>query len=133
MVLRQFSFFIVVLLLAGCATGSALVTGTKRDPIDPSQVAIYRSAPDNKFEYIGIVKSEAEEIFSQQEALDRAVDELKKQAAKVGANGIILSGMGEKYENYSGYTPYATGGGHFYSATDEYQTLQGDAIYVAKE
>ena len=74
-----------MLLRAGWATGSALVTGTKRDPIDPSQVAIYRSAPDTKFEYIGIVKSEAAEIFSQQEALDRAVDELKKQAAKVGA------------------------------------------------
>lgn len=133
MILRQFSFLIAVLLLVGCTTGSALVTGTKRDPIDPSQVAIYRSVPDTKFEYIGIVKSEAEEVLSQQEALDRAAEELKKQAAKIGANGIILSGMGEKYENYSGYMPYATGGGYFYSGADGYQTLRGDAIYVEKK
>ncbi len=132
MILRQISFLIVALLLVGCTTGSTLVTGTKRDPIDPSQVVVYRNAPDTKFEYIGIVKSESEEIFSQQEALDRAVEELKKQAAKIGANGIILSRMGEKHENYSGYTP-STSGGYFYSSTDEYQTLQGDAIYREKE
>ncbi len=133
MILRQFSFLIVMLLLVGCATGSALVTGTKHSPINPSQVVIYRSAPDIKFEHIGIVKSESEEVFSQQKALDRAVEELKKQAAKIGANGIILNRMGEKQENYSGYTPYATGGGHFYSGADEYQTLQGDAIYIKKK
>lgn len=127
MILRPF-FLIVMLLLVGCTTGSALVTGTKRASIDPSQVVIYRSAPDTKFEHIGIVKSEAEEVLSQQEALDRAVEELKKQAAKIGANGIILSRTGEKHESYSSYN-----GGFFYSGTDEYQTLQGDAIYVKKE
>ena len=71
-------------------------------------------------------------MLSQQEALDRAVEELKNQAAKIGANGVILIGIGEKHENFSGYTSYATGGGHFYSGADEYQTLQGDAIYVGK-
>ncbi len=131
MIIRQFFSLVAVLLLVGCATGSALVTGTKRAPTDPLQVTVYRSAPDSKFEHIGIVKSEAAEMFSQQEAVDRAVEELKKQAAKIGANGIILSGMGEKHENYSGYTPSATGG-YFYSGTDEYLTLQGDAIYVKK-
>jgi hypothetical protein len=82
-----------------------------------------------QFEHIGIVKAEAEEVITQQEAMDRAVEELKKQAAKIGANGVLLGGMGEKYENYFGFTPYA-GGGHFWSGTTEYQTLQGDAIFV---
>ncbi len=132
MILRQFSFLIVVLLLVGCTTGSSLVTGNKRAPIDSTHVVIYRTAPEVNFEYIGIVKSEAVEVLLQQEALDRAVEELKNQAAKIGANGIILGHMGEKQEGYSGYTPSATGGS-FYSGTDEYQTLRGDAIYVEKE
>ncbi len=130
MILRQFSGLLMTLLLIGCASGSALVTGEVRDPIDPSLVKVYRDAPNTKFESIGIVKSEAVEMLSQQEALNRAVEELKKQAAQIGANGIVLSGMGEKHESYTNYTPSANGGGFFYSGTDEYQTLQGDAIYV---
>lgn len=133
MIKAKILLFIAVVSLAGCATGSALVTGVKRDPIDPSDVQIYRSEPDVKFEYIGIVKSEAEEIFSQHEALDLALKELKIQAAKIGANGIILKKIGEKQDNYAGYTPYASGGGSFYSGTTEYQALQGDAIYLEIE
>lgn len=130
MVISRITFLLLTLLLAGCTTGSALVTGTQRPPIDPSQVTIYRNPPSSKFEHIGIVKAQAEEVLSQQDAMDRAVEELKKQAAKIGANGVVLGGMGEKYEHYSGYTPYAGGGGYFYSGTTQYQTLQGDAIYV---
>ena len=130
MILRQFSILMLTLILVGCATGSALVTGERRNPIDPSLVTVYRHAPKTHFENIGIVKSEAVEVLSQQDALDRAVEELKKQAAKIGANGVILSGMGEKHDSYSSYTPSTNGGGFFYSGTDEYQTLQGDAIYV---
>ena len=126
----RLSLLLFVVLLAGCTTGSALVTGTKRPPIDPAQVLIYRVPPDATFEHIGIVKAEAEEVLSQQEAMDRAVGELKKQAAKIGANGVILSGMGEKHETYGGYTPFAGGGGHFWMGTSEYQTLRGDAIFV---
>lgn len=130
MILQQFSALLMTLLLIGCASGSALVTGEARDPIDPSLVKVYRDAPNSKFESIGIVKSEAVEMLSEQEALNRAVEELKKQAAQIGANGVVLSGMGEKHESYTNYTPSANGGGFFYSGTDEYQTLQGDAIYV---
>lgn len=126
MLKRNFAHILFILFLAGCASGSALVTGEQRDPIDPSLVKIYRNAPTAKFEHIGIVKSEAIEMLSEQEALDRAVGELKKQAAKIGANGVIILGVGERQDGYMGYTP--TSG--FYSGTDEYQTLQGDAIFV---
>ncbi|WP_157292804.1 hypothetical protein [endosymbiont of Ridgeia piscesae] len=130
MIMWRFAFLSLALLLVGCATGSVLVTGTQRPPIDPSQVRIYRIPPNAEFEHIGIVKAQAEEVITQQEAMDRAVHELKKQAAKIGANGVILGGTGEKYESYSGFTPNAGGGGYFYSGTTEYQALQGDAIYV---
>ena len=126
----RFAILSLALLLVGCTDGSALVTGTQRPPIDPSQVKIYRSPPNAEFEHVGIVKAQAEEVISQQDAMDRAVQELKKQAAKIGANGVILGGLGEKYESYSGFTPYPSGGGYFYSGTTEYQTLQGDAIYI---
>ena len=84
MIKGKILLFIAVVLLAGCATGSALVTGVKRDPVDPSNVQIYRSRPDVKFEHIGIVKSEAEEIFSQQLTVKANPDDLL----------IVLSGSG---------------------------------------
>lgn len=129
MISRQLCALLIALTLVGCASGSALVTGKKRPPIDPALVTIYREAPKADFENIGIVKSKAVEMLSQQEAVDRAVEELKKQAAKIGANGVILIEMGEQHVSYSGFTP-SYGGGSFYSGVDEYQTLQGDAIYI---
>lgn len=118
------------LFLASCATGSAIITGKELAPVEPSEVRIYSETPNSTFENIGIVKATAEEFFSQQEALDRAINELKKQAAKIGANGVILTHMDEKQEYYSGFTPYATGGGHFYSGSDDYQVIKGQAIFV---
>lgn len=122
--------FLIILLLTGCTTGSALVTGNQRPPIDPSQVKVYRIPPSTEYEHIGIVKAQSEEVLSQQEAVNRAVEELKRQAAKIGANGIILGGTGHKSEGYAGYIPSAAGGGNFYYGTTEYQTLKGDAIYI---
>ena len=130
MALRHFVSALALFVLAGCSTGSALLTGTARDPIDPSGVKIYRFEPSVHFEYVGIVKSEAESLFSQQDALNRATEELKKQAAKMGANGIILDKIGEKQEPYTSYTADEDGVVTFDSSTNEYQTLQGDAIYV---
>ena len=121
---------VAALILSACVSGSALITGTKRDPIDPSEVKVYRSSPDVEYKQIGMVQSEAEEVFSQQEALDRAEKELKKQAAKIGANGVVLLKMGEKQESFANYTPQANGSGFFTSGTSDYQVLQADAIYV---
>lgn len=130
MIFKNFSCLLIILIITGCTSGSALVTGEKRVSIDPSLVKIYRTPPKSKFKHIGIVKSEAVEMLSEQEALNRAEKELKIQAAKIGANGIILLGVGERHDSYTGYNPSPYGGGHFYSGTDEYQTLQGDAIYI---
>jgi hypothetical protein len=86
-------------------------------------VKIYRIWPDSKYEHISIVKAQSEEWWTQQEAMDRVVEELKKQAAKTCANGVVFGGLGDKYETYSGYTPYAGGGGHFWSGTTEKHQL----------
>tara|TARA_Y100001001_G_scaffold163199_1_gene191622 strand:+ start:460 stop:903 length:444 start_codon:yes stop_codon:yes gene_type:complete len=128
---KKLALFSLILLLAGCiATGSALVTGERRAPIELEQVKIFHKEPDFEYEHIGIVKSESVEIASQQKAVDRALEELKKQAAKIGANGVILHSVGEKQKNYAGYNVISSGGGYFYSDSEEYQTLAGDAIYI---
>ena len=80
-----------VLLLAGCTFGSASVTGEPRTPLDPSQVQIFTHSPPY-YDVIGIVSASTDLGLTDQSSIDIAVQELKKQAAKLGANGIILAG-----------------------------------------
>ena len=125
---RLFSILFVVLFvlcLYSCATGSAVVTGTKRPATDPGEVVIYAEAPAAKYEIIGIVNASSESGWTDQKKLDYAVEELKNQAAKLGANGIILGDI----------TTTTTGGyveDGFYS-TDTAKNVTGKAIYIFKE
>ena len=80
---------IVCFLLFACADSSSIITGTVRSAISPNEVKIYLNPP-SQYETIGIIESVSEVVFSRQAAQDRVIDELKSQAAKIGANGIIL-------------------------------------------
>ena len=78
-----------VLMLAGCAIGSVSVTGEQREPLDPSQVQLFRHNPPYH-DVIGIVSAISVVGLTDQSSVDHAVQVLKKQASKIGANGIIL-------------------------------------------
>ena len=91
----------VFLALVGCATGSALVTGQVRTAIeDHSTIQILTSMPAGA-EEIAIVKASSDVGLTQQGSLDYAVEELKKQAARVGANGVVITGSDLLREVYS--------------------------------
>ena len=83
----------IALLLAGCASGSAIVTGNVRAPVDPHSVKIY-TRPPAEFEEIAIVKAGSDAGWTQQESVNYALEELKKQAAKLGANGVVITSTG---------------------------------------
>ena len=112
-------------ILASCATGTALVTGTKREPIRPEVVKLYLKEPAN-YEVVAIVKASSDAGWTAQGSQDYAVEELKNQAAKLGANGVLLGATGEKTITIiGGYSP-----GTMYSIPVEAQTVSGQAIYV---
>jgi len=116
--------------LSGCATGSTLVTGVKRDAINFEQVRIYHSEPSN-YDVIGIVKSSSAMGFGEQHNVDLALEEIKKQAATVGANGIILQSTQEVSTGGGGtFISNGYGGGFFVSNRSVKQTISGTAIYV---
>jgi hypothetical protein len=121
---------VFVINLSGCATGSALVTGVKRDAISPEQVRVYHSEPSN-YDVIAIVKSSSAMGFGEQHNVDLALEEIKEQAAKVGANGIILQSTQEVSTGGGGtFIPNGYGGGFFISNNSVKQTISGTAIYV---
>ena len=128
--LRLITAALAVVYLSGCATGSTLVTGVKRAAINSEQVRVYYSAPGN-YEVIGMVKSSSAWGFGEQHNLDLALGEIKEQAAKVGANGIILQNTGEVTTGNGGtFIPNGYGGGFFVSNRSTKQIISGTAIYV---
>lgn len=104
-------------LIVGCTSGSALVTGNKRDPVEPSVVKIY-TEPPSSYEVIGIVKTESNAGWTQQSAVDAATSRLKKEAAGLGANGIILDANVYDRNNWL--------------LDDSIESLTGKAVYVTE-
>ena len=68
--------------------------GTVRPAISPSEVKIYLQPPPS-FEEVAILNASADSVFGTggQGSADKVIQRLKEQAAKLGANGIILEGM----------------------------------------
>ena len=134
MVLMSKLKFIVLIFfslnLLGCATGTTIVTGVKRDAINFENVNLFHSAPA-KYEVIGVVKASSEMGWTDQESLDMAVEEIKKQAGKIGANGIILDRMGKEHTgSYGNFFSNGYGGGFFVGGDSYSQSVSGTAIYV---
>lgn len=105
-----------VLGITACATGSAIVTGSTRAPTAVEQVKIYLDPPAD-YEAIGLVSASSGAGWTEQGSVDYAVAELKHQAAKLGANGVLLVAS-----TYAAGTTYA--------GPDSAKTVQGKAIIV---
>ena len=95
-----------------------------------SDVKIY-STPPAKYDEIAIVEGSSKGTFAttNQQKTNKALEYIKEEAAKVGANGVSLSGYGE----------LASGTGAVITPTNStigvlvvgsHVSLQGKAIYV---
>lgn len=123
-ILFIFAFSLISLIISSCASGTALVTGTQHPETSPESVVIYTEPPVN-YEVIGIVTASSDSGWTDQGSLDYALTELKKQAAKIGANGILLEDV----------TQTTTGGVYSYGmyVPSTSQNLSEKAIYVPEE
>jgi hypothetical protein len=117
-------FLFPLLLLVGCAagssSGSSIVVGEVREAINPSQVMQFLEIPEN-FQLIGIVTAP-----SDAGSVEQTVGILKNQAAKLGANGIVVVST-------TGQDPTVVNGGdtgYIYTVTVPAKSVFGKAIYV---
>jgi uncharacterized protein YbjQ (UPF0145 family) len=117
---------VALAFLAGCASGSALVTGQTRPVIkDYMTVRILTEMPEGA-EEIAIVKASSNSGWTQQGKLDHAVDQLKSEAAKVGANAVVVTTRDTASQTV-GVPVY--GGGTVVSSS-EVEIVHGIAIWV---
>jgi ribulose kinase len=125
-----------VVMLAGCAASSHVLVGTVRTPISPDQVKIYLQPPP-RYEEIATIdaSSSGTPVFTDQRKMDRAIGRLKQEAAKLGANGILLEGTSDQQTGGIGLgTGSASGNSAFGIGTSfgiVIKTATGIAIYVA--
>src|ERR1700690_1026442 len=92
------AFGLAALLFVGCASSSHIVVGKTRTPISPSQVKLYLSPPTN-FEEVAILNASSKHSWAMtdQRKVDKAIERLKVEAGKLGANGVLLREAGDQY------------------------------------
>lgn len=119
---RNLAAILVIAAITGCADGTTVITGERRAAISAEEVQLYSAAPQSKYQVIALVNASSGNGWTDQQSIDYAVEELKNQAAAVGANGVILGQPGSQ-----------TGGfvmsGNVAIPYDE-QTVSGTAIYI---
>src|SRR5690606_7693768 len=86
-------------LLAACAS-SHVLTGTPRPPIDPAQVRIYYGPPPGGYEEIARLDvGSGAFTYGAQNKSNAVLRNLRKEAARLGANGVLLQGTGQGPDN----------------------------------
>ena len=133
--LSAFSAPLLLAAISGCATSHVMV-GQARPSISPDQVQIYLHPPANKYVEIALLDTSSRGAFAitAQGKTNVVMDRLKAEAAKLGANGILLEGVGDQAGGSVG-TGYAAASGHSAfgfgsSATVFHKKGDGLAIYV---
>lgn len=125
--------------VAACSTSSHVLIGTARPAISPESVRVYYKPPP-KYEEIATVHatSQSSLAVTSQQNMDKAIQRMKAEAARLGANGILLQNV---YDTQSGSIG-AGGGGASYGPNSSTgvgvggafaltsKVAQGLAIYV---
>jgi hypothetical protein len=117
-----------------------VLVGHTRPAISPDTVRIYLQPPSSHYEQIANLSASSSGSFavSSEAQIEKVVDRLKQEAAKLGANGILLHGVGNQAggavgagistESNSGHSPYGVGVGvwGFFAR----KSGDADAIYL---
>ncbi|MGY1530213.1 hypothetical protein [Luteimonas sp. A649] len=126
--------FIAALVLSGCASSHVLV-GQAREPISAEQVRLYVEPPA-RYETVALLEASNRGAlnFTDQQRTNTVIERMKEEAAALGANGILLQGMGSQYAGSIGSgNAWASGNsvhGVGFSTAIMNRTGNGLAIYV---
>ena len=98
-----------VLIIALCATlgacvSSQIVVGTVRKPIEVAQVQVYVKPPSTDFEEIAYLETSSAYSWSFTDSgrTRVVIERLKAQAAKLGANGLLLQAVSDQIVDGTG-------------------------------
>ena len=81
-----------LLAVTACASTHKVMLGAARPAIAPSQVQVYQ-VPPKRYTEIARIDASSAAGFGTQGQTNAAIDRLVQEAAKLGANGVLLLGV----------------------------------------
>ena len=89
-----------------CYPVSHIIVGETQTPIDYTDVKVYTDYPDN-YEKIAIMEASSDLSykdlsieFTHQQKTNKALERLKKEAASLGANGVVIQKISTKIKQH---------------------------------
>ena len=127
---------IIFLLAKACYPVSHIIIGEAQVPIDYKDVKVYIDYPNN-YEKIAIIEASSNLAFkdisieiTHQQKTNKALDRLKKEAALLGANGIVIQDISTETKQH--FNLYDSGKGNYNlsSRNERQKELTAIAILV---
>jgi hypothetical protein len=120
----------VVAAVSACAPAAPVRVGPARAPVAVEQVVIYQQPPPNALD-VATLHASSHSVFSPggPAATDKLIQQLKVQAAQLGANGLVLQGFADRMSGSLG-----TGvGSESYSRSSAVGVSAGGAMGIFKK
>ena len=129
-------FFLVLFALKGCYPVSHVIVGDTQPPIDYNNVKVYYDYPD-AYEKIAIIEASSDLAFkdlsiefTHQQKTNKALDRLKKEAASLGANGIVLQNISTSIKQHLNFNESNAGKISTSIRHEKQKELNAVAIFV---
>lgn len=88
------SLLLCVVLLGGCASTSHVMLSPARPALDPARVQVYTAPPARYVEIALLETSSGPLTYGEQNKTDAVLANLRREAAALGANGVLLTDTG---------------------------------------
>jgi len=117
---------ILVLLTPACTLELGLTKGYLRPPIEDYKTVRVLGRMPKGAEAIATVRASSDSGFARERNLDHTMNELKRKAARLGANAVVITRRNSPSQIGSAQT---TGGG-LVITNNESETLSGIAVWI---
>ena len=128
--------FLSIFILKSCYPVSHIIIGETQAPINYVNVKVYYDYPD-VYEKIAIIEASSDIAFkdfsiefTHQQKTNKALDRLKKEAASLGANGIVLQNISTTIKQYLKFDKSSKGTFSTSSRHEKQKELNAVAIFV---
>ena len=133
---KLYSLLLSLFLTIACYPVSHVIVGETRTPIDYNSVKIYADYP-NDYEKIAIIESSSDLAikdfsieFTHQQKTNKALERLKKEAALLGANGVVLQNISTSIKQHFNYNENNKGEISAASRNEKQKELNAIAIFI---
>lgn len=104
--------FLIAALAGGCATTSRVMLSPARPALAPEQVQVYFSPPSGRYVEIALLETSSGGFtYGEQNKMNSVLAKLRAEAAKLGANGVLVQETASGYGGSS--VGVGVGGGSF--------------------